>query len=106
MGSHLEGYPRPRDIVAAVSKAGIEKPGVMDSEFAQGGIVGDHFRGVGGRDADFLLRAQDIEVAWIEYDALGVDLGYRLPKVQGLIEAGLIEVDNGRVFLGPVADKA
>src|SRR5881296_847970 len=59
---HLQDDGRAVQVSGAVPEAGIEEAGVVRAQFADGGFVGDHLRGIVRRHPDALLRQEDVEL--------------------------------------------
>jgi len=52
------------------------------------------------------LGGQDVELAWIEDQALVAARADRLPELVGRIAGAAIDVDDAGVALGAIADEA
>src|SRR6516225_12352768 len=110
VGAHFENSPAPRTTALGGTKARIEETGEMDAEFADKGVVGQHFGRVIGRYDDRLARSENVEIVWVEDDparaagpAVGVD---RLPEVARIVLIDPVDIDQIGVAARLVAANA
>ena len=88
----------------SVTESGVEKARVVDVELTHGGIVGDHFSGMIGRNPDFLFRRQQIKLVRFQNEVTRSWLADELPEIAHFIVANLAEVDGGSVLFCLVGD--
>src|SRR5579862_7820833 len=81
------------DIVRTVTKAGIEEPGIVDTELAISLIQRHHFRGKVWRDANSFSGRKNVKIAGLENQVFTRILMYRFPELLGWIEVDLVESD-------------
>ena len=62
MRPHLQDDGRAVQVPGAVPEAGIEEPGVVRAQLADGGFIGDHLRRAVRRHPDALLRHENVEL--------------------------------------------
>ena len=105
-GAHLQHGAAPLPAGRVVAEAGIEEAGVVDAEFADLGIVGDHLGGMVGRHHDRLPGRQDVEIGRIEDQAAAGAQRDGIPEIQGVVAVPRVHIHQLAMLLGLPADEA
>ena len=104
--AHFQHRARAEPAGSGIAEAGIEEAGVVHAEFADQRIERHHLGGIVGRHLHGFRRSQDIKLVGIEDQALVGARGDRLPEIGDVIGGAALDVDDGGVALGAIADDA
>src|SRR5580704_6843263 len=99
VGANLKHGAGSLDIVGTVSKAGIEKSGIVNSELSVGGIERNHLGCVFGWNTHSLSGCENIEVSGFEDQIPGRILMADLPEFFRRIKIDLVQFDGRSVAL-------
>src|SRR5690625_1137584 len=84
------------------AKARIEKAGIVDAEFADLRVIGNHLRRVAGRNTHRLARRQYIEFVGIKDKIVASAPCQSLPELPRIVMSDLLQIDDAGVPLGAV----